>query len=240
MKKPSKKDVAFLAIIVVLVAAVATFSALWGVAYQKEKESEVYYNQKCAAFRLDNKHLSQGQIVFIGDSITDYYPLDDFYADLSLSVYNRGIGGDTTSGLLKRLDLSLFALKPTKVSLLIGINDIDTDVPNETLLANYKKILDEIKANLPQAEVFCLSILPVNEDIARYKINCERTTQRVPVVNSAIQTLAEARGYHFVNLYPLFEDGSHHLVKEYAAGDGLHLSHAGYEVWSAAFKPMLQ
>ena len=41
----------------------------------------VYYNQKCEAYRMENAYLSKGQIVFIGDSITDLYHLDDYYAD---------------------------------------------------------------------------------------------------------------------------------------------------------------
>ena len=176
--------------------------------------------------------------VFIGDSITDRYRLDDHYSELSLATYNRGIAGDKTGGVLSRLEVSLFALEPTKVSLLIGINDVTHGVSDQTLLANYEEILDQIQARLPEAEVCCISILPVNADCADYKIDYEDVTERIPALNATIQALAEAHGYRFVNLYPLFADEEGYLIAEYST-DGLHLSAAGYEIWTNVLKPKL-
>lgn len=238
MKKLTKKNVIYCGIVVVLIAAVVTFSALWATAeYELDRKSS-YFEKKCNAFALENSHLSKGQIVFIGDSITDYYKLDDYYADLPLATYNRGIGGDKTGGLLSRLEDSLFVLEPTKISLLIGINDVNTNVPDQTILANYESILDGIKERLPEAEVFCISILPINPDCASYKIDYEKSKLRIPVLNEAIRSLAEARGYQFLNIYPLFADEDDYLIAEYAT-DGLHLTPAGYEIWTNALKPKL-
>ena len=237
MKKPTKKDLLFGGIVVVLVAAVAVFSALWAAERQPEK-APTYFEKKCNAFALENSNLSKGQIVFIGDSITDRYRLDDHYSELSLATYNRGIAGDKTGGVLSRLEVSLFALEPTKVSLLIGINDVTHGVSDQTLLANYEEILDQIQARLPEAEVCCISILPVNADCADYKIDYEDVTERIPALNATIQALAEAHGYRFVNLYPLFADEEGYLIAEYST-DGLHLSAAGYEIWTNVLKPKL-
>jgi len=238
MKKPTKKDLIYMIIAIVLVAAVATFAALWAVAAHKIEDGKSYHNRKCAAFEVENSHLSKGQIVFIGDSITDLYPLDDYYADLPLRTYNRGICGDKTSSVLSRLDASLFALEPTKISLLIGINDINTNVSDKELLSNYKKILDSIQSRLPNAEVYCISILPMNSVSAQYKINYQRSTERIPSLNAEIRSLAEGHGYSFVNLYPLFADENNYLIESYSV-DGLHLSPEGYTVWTNALKPLL-
>ena len=62
--------------------------------------------------------------MFVGDSITDLYVLDDHYADLPQAVYNRGIGGDTTAGVLARLQVSVLDLQPDVVVLMIGTNDL--------------------------------------------------------------------------------------------------------------------
>ena len=75
MKKLTLKDIIYLVVIVLLVVALTTVSVLYGIARAKEKEEPSYYDQKCAAFALENRNYAKGQIVFIGDSITDGYPL---------------------------------------------------------------------------------------------------------------------------------------------------------------------
>ena len=75
----------------------------------KSNSFEAYYNRKCLAYSVENANYSKEQIVFIGDSITDLYTLDSYYS-LTLATYNRGIGGDTTEGVLKRLDVSLSSI----------------------------------------------------------------------------------------------------------------------------------
>ena len=238
MKTITKKEIVYFIIIGILLVSLVTVSALWAVSARK-KEEPSYFDRKCAAFELENAHLSKGQIVFIGDSITDFYPLDDFYADLPLSVYNRGIARDKTGGVLSRLETSVLALEPSKISLLIGINDINGGVPEEKILSNYGEILDRIAARLPNAEVFCISVLPMNSDVASFKIDLETGTARVKSLNEKLRPLVEGRGYTFVNLFPLLADANDHLIEAYSA-DGLHPSAAGYAVWTSALKPQLQ
>ena len=163
MKKLALKDILCLVLVILLVAAVVTLSVLLARQKKISKQAPTYYDQKCAAFTLENANFSQGQIVFIGDSITDGYRLSDFYADLPLAVYNRGIGGDVTSGVYNRLKTSLYDLAPSKIVLLIGINDINSGRTNDEIIANYTSILEEIKKNLPAADVTCLSVLPMHD-----------------------------------------------------------------------------
>ncbi|HCU55880.1 MAG TPA: sialate O-acetylesterase [Clostridiales bacterium] len=237
MKSITKKKIIYCAIVVVLVAATVTFAALWAQAAKPPRE-RTFYEKKCEAFALQNKNVSKGQIVFIGDSLTDRYALDASYADLPLASYNRGIGGDKTSGLLARLEDSLLVLEPTKISLLIGINDINGGVPDQTILNNYKEILDRIQERLPAAEVFCTSILPMHPTAFRKREDYDRSMQRIPVINEGIRSLAASHGYQYLDLYPLFEGEDHYLIESYST-DGLHLSAEGYAVWTAALKPYL-
>ena len=81
-----------------------------------------------------------------------------------MDVYNRGIGGDTTVGLLKRLDVSVFDLKPKTVVLLIGTNDLallDTTV--EVIYENITQILQRIKAQFKDVDILLQSVYPVIE-----------------------------------------------------------------------------
>ena len=123
----------FVKVIAVLLALICIF-------YMSFSWVASYYENKCLAFSLENANYSKGQIIFIGDSITDGYPLDSYYGDLNLKTYNRGIGGDRTSGVYRRLKVSLYDLKPTKVILMIGINDINSGETNDEIIANYSQI----------------------------------------------------------------------------------------------------
>ena len=239
MKKFALKDIICLVLVILLVAAVVTLSVLLALQKKKAKEAPSYYDQKCAAFTLENANFSQGQIVFIGDSITDGYRLSDYFADLPLAVYNRGIGGDVTSGVYDRLKTSLYDLVPSKIVLLIGINDINSGRKNDEILANYTGILGEIKANLPAAEVTCLSVLPMSSCVEAWGIDLAKTTEQIKSLNLSIAPLAASYGYNYLDLFSLVSDENERLIEAYTY-DGLHLNADGYAIWTAAIKPYLQ
>ena len=96
---------------------------------------ERYYNEKLLAYEEENRLYEKGQVdvVFLGDSLTDGYDLKKFYPDYL--TLNRGISGDTTVGLEKRLDVSAYDVQPKVVVMLIGANNMDQ------MLDNYESIL---------------------------------------------------------------------------------------------------
>lgn len=243
MKKLALKDILYLVAIIILLIALITVSVLYGLECTKkntDNESEVqsYYDMKCSAFELENYNFSKGQIVFIGDSITDGYPLDNFYGDLALRTYNRGISGDRTSGIYRRLKLSLFDLAPTKIVLMIGINDINLGLTNDEIMINYTSIIDDIKTNLPSADVTCLSVLPMNSIVEQYGVDLAKATAQIKDLNGRIKTLVEGKGYRYIDLFTHFADENDHLITTYS-NDGLHPNNAGYVVWTNVLKPVL-
>ena len=239
MKKPTKKDIIYLAIIVLLVAAVVTVSVLWSVSAKRNAEEEPsYYDKKCAAFELENFNLSKGQIIFIGDSITDGYHLDEYYADLSLDTYNRGISGDRTSGVYRRLKTSLFDLAPSVVVMMIGINDINVGLNNDEIMINYRGIIEELQANLPSTKIICESVLPMHSNVENWGIDLAARTTQIKDLNERIKTYVQGKGCVFVDLFPHFSDGSDHMIVGYS-DDGLHPNSAGYVVWTNVLKPLL-
>ena len=197
-----------------------------------------YWQQKCDSFAVQNANLSKGQIVFVGDSITDLYPLDDYYADLPKATYNRGIAGDTTDGVLERMKVSLFDLQPSKIVLMIGINDINSgNVDN--LASNYEQILTQIKQNLPSAQVYCMSILPLGEKILDYvQLDIDEKNNIVKSFNTQIQSLVAQKGYVYLDLFHSVCDSNDRLVGDYT-DDGIHLNTNGFAVWTGLVKPYL-
>ena len=236
----TKKDALYLIVIGVLILALVAALVLPPIIRRRQEAAYSYYDTKCNSFAVQNANLSRGQIVFIGDSITDLYPLDEYYADLPLATYNRGIGGDTTEGVLKRLKLSLFELQPKKIVLMIGANDINGNRSEEEILKNYRAILEQIKENLPEAEVICVSILPFNKDLESFTtIDVDNSRAAVLKINPKLNTLVGEVGYTFVNAYPSFADGNDYLYR-HLSPDGIHLNNAGYEVYSEILKPYLK
>ena len=235
--KFNKKDMIYIPIIIVLIIAVAVLSVCLAVNMANNNVND-YYNQKCRSYSVQNANLSRGQIIFIGDSITDLCPLDDYYAELPLATYNRGIGGDTTQGVFDRLQVSLYDLVPSKIVLMIGINDINSGGSIDNIADNYKNILGDIKTNLPDTQVFCISVLPMNDKILGYaSLNLAEQNAKVAELNETIKTLTANNGYTYVDLYSSVRAGGK-LIND-LTDDGIHLNAAGFTVWAQKIKPFL-
>jgi hypothetical protein len=83
--------------------------------------AEEYYANKLVVYAEKNESYSDYEVdvAFIGDSLTDGYDVERYYSEYK--VENRGIAGDTTHGLLARLDVSVYQLKPKVIVMLIGV-----------------------------------------------------------------------------------------------------------------------
>lgn len=233
-----KRELVYIVLIALLVLSCVILSILLFTEIENKKNTS-YYDKKCEAFALENANFSQGQIVFIGDSITDGYILANYYADLPIAVYNRGIGGDTTGGVLRRLKTSVLDISPSKIVIMIGINDINGGINTEEIIENYNKILSKIKEELPNTKVYCMSILPLNKDLENYTtINVDKSLEIIKKTNIAIEELAICYEYEFVNIFNSFADDNGYLCKELSI-DGIHLTPEGYSKWTAGVKPLL-
>ena len=189
------------------------------------------------------RHLNQVAVVepdilFIGDSIVEYYPLQELFGT-SKTIVNRGIRGYQTGLLLENLDAHLYGGAVDKIVLLIGTNDIGKDVLVNEALNNLEAIIQSIARDYPLTEIKLLSILPVNEGEDYKQTVYIRTNEKIQNWNQAYQELASA--YMQVEFVPVFDsliDQGGQLKKGYTT-DGLHLSVAGYQVLSETLKDYL-
>ncbi|HWD18903.1 MAG TPA: GDSL-type esterase/lipase family protein [Verrucomicrobiae bacterium] len=100
-----------------------------------------------------------GAVVFLGDSITQgWNSLSNDFPNLK--VANRGIGGDTTRGVLYRLKSDVLDLDPEAIVLLIGTNDVGNGADPDDVCANIKEILARIKAFNPHVPVIVCKVMP--------------------------------------------------------------------------------
>ena len=184
-----------------------------------------YYKDKSANFAEENKTLGEVDVAFIGDSLTDGYDLKMYYPEMK--VINRGIGGDTTHGVLARLDTSIIEPAPRVVVMMIGTNNLGD------MFTDYEEILIKLKSELPDTKVVILSIPPSCGDYA------SRNGQ-IAINNVKIKSLAEKYDYTYVDVFtPLFDFERDELRAEYTT-DGIHFTPLGYEVITAEVKPVLE
>lgn len=233
------KDWIYVSTTIVLMAVIILVSILYITKPASGIDDWSYYDKKVQSFSTQNANLSSGQIVFIGDSITDLYPLDTYYSDLSLATYNRGIAGDVTQGVIDRLQVSLFDIAPQKIVLMIGINDINGGRSAEYIVGNYNIILSTIHEHLPSAQVYCMSILPMGNKITEYvQIDINARNEKVVQINTDIADLASVYSYEYVDLHSHVLD-ENNLLKSELTDDGIHLNASGFSIWTDVLKPRL-
>ena len=112
-----------------------------------------YYDQKLSMFEMMPDQ--DKEVVWMGDSITDGAEWSELFP--GLRTLNRGISSDNTFGMLYRIG-EVAKRKPVKLFLLIGINDIARNIPNEVILRNYVKLIDSIQIQSPNTKILIQTI----------------------------------------------------------------------------------
>ena len=187
---------------------------------------------------LNQISVIEPDIIFIGDSIIEYYPLQELFGT-SKNIVNRGIRGYQIGLLRENLDVHLYGDSVDQIVLLIGTNDIGKDVPMNEALNNLESVIQTISRDYPLSQIKLVSILPVNEGEDFRQTVYIRTNEKIKMWNQAYQDLATS--YMQVEYIPVFdslldEDGQ---LKPTYTTDGLHLSIAGYQVLSNELKDYL-
>lgn len=183
-----------------------------------------YYHQRWLLFRTLPK--TNGDIIFIGNSITDGGEWSEIFNDLRIK--NRGISGDISAGVIKRID-EVAKRKPAKVFLMIGTNDLARGISQDSVVKNILLTVAYLKQESPSTKLFVQSILPVNDVFGKFGGHTIKA-QQIKQLNKELVKHAGKSGYIFVDLYKSFSDEKGKLKKEFT-NDGLHLTGEGYLFW---------
>lgn len=187
---------------------------------------------------LNQISLLEPDMIFIGDSIVEYYPLQELLGTAK-TIVNRGIRGYQMGLLLENLDAHLYGDAVDQIVLLIGTNDIGKDIPMNEALDNLERVIQSIAREYPLSQIKLLSILPVNEGEEYKQTVYIRTNEKIREWNQAYEALASAyMQVDFVPIYDSLTDSKGQLQSAYTT-DGLHLSVAGYQALSDALKTYL-
>jgi lysophospholipase L1-like esterase len=177
---------------------------------------------------------SKKDIIFLGNSITQGVD----WAELlqNKNARNRGISGDITYGVLERLN-EVTEGQPAKVFVLIGINDIEHNIPDTLIVNNYRRIIRQIKAESPRTKIYFYTLLPVNNEFTQFKKHYNKD-EHILFVNTELKKIAAEEKITLIDLHSHFLDASNKLDKKYTF-DGLHLNAEGYKVWAGILKQYL-
>ncbi|RSI67804.1 GDSL-like Lipase/Acylhydrolase [Streptococcus oralis] len=187
---------------------------------------------------LNQVSVLEPDIIFIGDSIVEYYPLQELFG-VAKTIVNRGIRGYQTRLLLENLDAHIYGDAVDQIVLLIGTNDIGKDIPMNEALDNLEGVIQSLNRDYPLSQIKLVSILPVNEGEEYKQTVYIRTNEKIREWNQAYEALASAyMQVDFVPIYDSLTDSEGQLQSTYTT-DGLHLSVAGYQALSDALKTYL-
>jgi lysophospholipase L1-like esterase len=209
-----------------------------------------FQNSIRAKYALQNKTAKKGQILFVGSSLMEIFPIERMQQEQDLGldkvIYNRGVRATTTADLLKHIDTLIFDLMPSRIFINIGTNDIGFNVPEADFLANYDEILRQIKKRLPDTAVFVMAYYPINttDDFGEKKSEHDRlyehrSNELHKAASLKVEQLARKNGYEFINVNDGLTDADGNLRKELTF-DGAHMLPNGYEIVLANMKKYLQ
>lgn len=197
-------------------------------AEKNPKEDWAYlkkYEQENA--RLAFELFDENRVVFLGDSITEFWSREHSFFSKNKSFINRGISGQTTPQMLLRFRADVIELQPKIVVILAGGNDIagNTGYSDLKMITNNLFSMVEL-AQVHQIKVILCSVLPANFFYWNPK---EKPAERIIELNNLLENYAVANKIPFVEYYSAMVDDQNGLKSDFSE-DRVHPNTAGYEV----------
>ena len=184
-------------------------------------------------YREDNAKILEGpppEIVFMGDSITEFWSTGDPQL-FGPGVVNRGISGQTTAQMLVRFWPDVVALKPSTVHIMAGTNDLAENtgyVSDEAYKSNIRAMVTLAREN--GISVILGSIPPADSFGWRPSL---KPAERIEVLNAWLEKYAAQTGSVYVDYHSILKDDGSRMAAEYTP-DGVHPNAPGYAAMRAA------
>lgn len=192
-----------------------------------------YQNENAKLKPLEN---NQGRIIFMGDSITEFWSHvhPEFFN--CKSYINRGISGQTTPQILLRFRADVINLKPIAVLLLAGINDIAENTGPSTLEMITNNIFSMAElAKINNIKIILCSVLPASDFPWRKGL---QPAEKISTLNTIIKEYAKTNGFPYMDYYSAMVDEQKGLKTTYS-DDGVHPNKTGYEVMTTLAEKMI-
>lgn len=189
--------------------------------------------KKIERYREANKSILYGKTVFTGSSLMEMFPINKLLEENGddTIIYNRAVGGFVSAELLEALDVCVLELKPARVFMNIGTNDLSAPcISILQLMECYDKILTKIETELPETEIYLMAYYPVNYEAAAEELKAclrVRTNEKIMQANAEVEKLAGKHGQKYIDINEKLKDSQGRLKAEYTM-EGLHINEEGY------------
>lgn len=173
----------------------------------------------------------RGAVVFLGDSITQGWGLGLGAVFPGVKVANRGISGDTTRGVLLRLEADVLVLAPQAVVLLIGTNDLEEAATPEIIAGNLQLIVAALERHNPRMPILLCQVFPSS-------VVKKRPADQIKALNALyLEVVRNHANITYLETWGLFADATGDAIAD-EFPDLLHPNEAGYVKWAAALRPI--
>jgi len=216
--------------ILIAFAILSALSSLYNPANAQQKP--LPYADEIKAFQVkdDLSAPPKNGIVFIGSSSVRKWT--DFETRFpNPKLIRRGIGGSTLEQFVDfYLPFVVFPYQPAKVFVYVGENDIATGATADQLMENYKKLTALIKAKLPKAQLYFLSV--------KYSPSRAKFSHVVTQTNKLLQAFTKTqKNLHYINIANCLLISDEHSDPSLFETDLLHLNTKGYDRWDKVLRP---
>lgn len=229
-------------------SADATPALNWGIVGPVQQTADTGYTYTAALAapaalpefgRVDTSWFADA--AFLGDSLTAGFCESEYdinvggalicgYEGVSPNtIVNRTTAKNPDRGDEVALDV-LANAQPAKLYILIGTNALVATGNDESFLNYYARMLDELRAALPNTALYVQSVLAATQETVADDAP-GLAPDRLASINASIQQLCAERGCYFLDLNAEFSDESGYLLADYAQPDGVHLTVSGYNKW---------
>jgi lysophospholipase L1-like esterase len=167
------------------------------------------------------------RVVYMGDSITDFWINNDSLFFAGKPFYDRGISGQTTGQMLVRFREDVINLKPNVVIILAGINDIaENNGPSklEDVFGNIVSMAELAKSN--HIQVVISSVMPAFAFPWRPAID---PVPKVKALNEMIKAYTDKNNIVYLDYFTAMADSRNGLPSNLSK-DGVHPNLAGYKI----------
>jgi lysophospholipase L1-like esterase len=179
--------------------------------------------------KYQNYKSRQADIVMLGNSITHGINWNELLDRKSIS--EQGIPSDITEGVLNRLEY-VYRVKPQICFIMIGVNDIFSWIPTDTVFANYKKIIEKLKAH---------NIIPVIQSVlyaGEIQQSADNRNVEIKKLNKMLFNYSKNNNIEYLNLNRKMSRSN--FLKSNLTFDGIHLNGEGFKVWGREVDKVLR
>ncbi len=201
--------------------------------HNKNFKIKDYLNRK-EVFKILPK--DSNSILFLGNSLTQNFDLAKYFQDINIK--NKGVSGDLIVNVIDRLT-PIIQNNPKKIFVEIGINDLGRGIAKDSVITNYKKLLDKLQKECKSAKIYIQSLFPVENSRTENPRYCNsKINANIKLINKELLKYGKKQNIVFIDTYSMFVLNGQ-LNPKYSL-DGIHLSSEGYLLWSKILRPYLE